>query len=171
MEPTAVQDLASLRVLVGYLGERDQAGWWSSEFFAPASSAFLAPMFPRTQLLAQCTGVTQAAMLVHDERIGVGRHVHHLFRLPEDLEHRVHTELHNAELVQSITRSVANRDTALQALRALAHGGAVPSGVGPTRIGAPNDMGIMTRWHDVAAHYVFAIDAGVQVYPYFAERA
>ena len=48
----------TLRTVVGYLGEREQYAWWQSSFFGPGSKTFLAPVFGRTQVLAQCAGVT-----------------------------------------------------------------------------------------------------------------
>ena len=73
--------IAELRVLIGYLGEKDQANWWGCEFFSATATAFLAPIFNRSLFLAQYQGATAAAAKVHDEAIGVGR-IYHLFRLP-----------------------------------------------------------------------------------------
>ena len=101
MDADHLVTLATLRILVGYLGEREQFGWWQSAFFAPGSQAFLAPLFARTQLLAQCNGVTRAACLIHDERIGVG-HVYHLFRLPEDMEQGLHGILNEEDVLSLI---------------------------------------------------------------------
>ena len=81
--------LATLRIVIGYLGERDQFAWWQSSFFSAGSEAFLSPIFARTRFLAQCTGVTQAASAIHDARIGTGN-VYHLFRLPEDMAQDIH---------------------------------------------------------------------------------
>ena len=80
--------LVSLRLAVGLLGERDNAGWWTSGFFTPTSTAFLAPVFGVNTFQARYQGVLEAAKRSHDERIGVG-HVFHLFRLPESLEQRL----------------------------------------------------------------------------------
>src|SRR5215212_10212064 len=66
MNATQLEALTTLRTVVGYLGERDQFAWWQSSFFAPTSRAFLAPVFGRTQALAQYAGVSRAAALVHD---------------------------------------------------------------------------------------------------------
>ncbi len=73
--------IAELRVLVGYLGEKPQAGWWSSEFYSPSAAAFLSPIFNRSLFLAQYQGATAAAAKAHDDTIGIGR-IFHLFRLP-----------------------------------------------------------------------------------------
>ena len=171
MEQELIHGVAALRATVGFLGERHQAGWWTSTFFASGSTAFLAPAFPRTQILAQCTAVTRAAALVHDERIGVGQHVYHLFRLPEDVEQRLHVALHEPELVRSVTELVASRENAVQHIRARSQAGNAGSGLGPSRIGNISDLRIPERWSDVAAQYLRAVDSAVEIYPYFADRA
>ena len=73
-------DLVRLRVLVGYLGEKAQFGWWPTEFYAGTSEAFLAPVFGKTVDLARYNGVLEAARgrgggLVgpgHEDGIGLG---------------------------------------------------------------------------------------------------
>ena len=87
-----VENLAVLRAVVAYLGERDQFAWWQSAFFGAGSALFLSPIFARTQILAQCAGAGMAAARVHDEHIGVGG-VYHLFRLPEEIERSLHGAL------------------------------------------------------------------------------
>jgi hypothetical protein len=168
MNVTSYETLACLRVVVGFLGEREQYAWWQSSFFSAQSRAFLAPVFGRTQLLAQTTGVTQAAALVHDERIGVGR-VYHLFRLPEDIEQSIHRVLQDAEVGRRIGALVAHKDAALQYLRAEARS-AAGGGVGPTRIGDDRHLRDQGHWCDIAAQYVAAFAAGAEVYPYFTDR-
>lgn len=169
MEAQEIQTIATLRAVVGYLGERDQAGWWTSTFFTAGSSAFLAPVFGRTQMLARCTGVTRAAAVVHDERIGVG-YVYHLFRLPEDMEQRIHVALHEPDLARAVAEAVSSRDQALGYLRrqgARSHG----TIAGPIRAGDRQEIRSMERWGDVATRYLDAFESGVEVYPYFTGRA
>ena len=168
MEPEQIRNFALLRSVVGFLGERDQAGWWPSAFFSPGSSAFLAPVVPRTEVLAKCTGVTRAAALVHDERIGVGR-VYHLFRLPEEIEQRVHSALHDAELANCISEVTATRDSSLHWLRALAEVTGI--GVGPTLVGDAEDLRIAKSWRTVASEYLRGLESELEVYPYFTDRA
>jgi hypothetical protein len=166
MSGPCVSTIATLRAAVGFLGERGQAGWWQSSFFAPGGSAFLAPIFGRTQTLAQCTAVRDAAALIHDERIGVG-HVYHLFRLPEDLEQRVHAALHEPDLIGAIGEVVSSRDRALEYLREQAE----PVGdttAGPARAGDLKDLRSPTSWSGVAALYLLGLESGVEVFPYFA---
>lgn len=115
MQREYLEHLATLRAVVGFLGERDQPGWWPSSFFGAGSSAFVTPVFPRTHFLAQCLGVTGAALKVHDERIGVGR-VFHLFRLPEDLEQGIHRVLHDDSCVAAIREKLVDREAAMRFL-------------------------------------------------------
>src|SRR6266498_2626769 len=106
MESVQLEAFAAMRAVVGFLGEREQYAWWQSSFFSAQNRAFLAPVFGRTQLLAQAMGVTRAASLVHDERIGVGR-VFHLFRLPEDVEERVHQTIQQPAVAQRVAQVIA----------------------------------------------------------------
>ena len=92
--------IAELRVLIGYLGEKNQANWWGSEFFSATATAFLAPIFNRSLFLAQYQGATAAAAKIHDEAIGVGR-IYHLFRLPIGLEQASADALNDAAFVQT----------------------------------------------------------------------
>jgi len=169
MDVAQLESLTTLRTVVGYLGEREQFGWWQSAFFAPGSQAFLAPLFARTQLLAQCTGVTRAAALIHDERIGVG-HVYHLFRLPEDVEQGIHRILNEDEVCAHIEARLTSRETALASLRELA-GRQEIAGLGPTRAGATSNLRSMEAWSVAVAHYLHAFEHGSQVYPYFTDSA
>ena len=165
MLPTLI---AQLRAAVGYLGERDQHGWWQSMFLSAGSTPFLTPVCGRTLVLARCVGTTQAAALRHDERIGVGR-VFHLFRLPEDLEQTIHHTLHDPTIAPHIAALITRPDAALSYLQDEAQrteGG----GIGPTRVGAVHAVHERTSWRMVAAHYAHAFCAQVQVYPYFTEQ-
>lgn len=167
MDVSHLESLATLRIIAGYLGEREQFAWWSSAFFAPGSTAFLAPLFARTQLLAQCNGVTQAAALVHDERIGVGQ-VYHLFRLPEDVEQGIHRLLNDDAECSRVETRLVDQSTALAALRGMASRPAA-EGIGPTRIGSIDDLRTEEAWPAAAAHYLHAFEHGEQVFPYFSQ--
>ena len=167
MDVGHLESLATLRILVGYLGEREQFAWWPSAFFASGSAAFLAPLFARTQLLAQCNGVNQAAARIHDERIGIGQ-VYHLFRLPEDLEQGIQRTLNDETACARVAVQVVDRTSALASLRALA-GSASHGAVGPVRAGSAADLRSMAAWSTVAAHYLHAFEQGEQVFPYFRD--
>jgi hypothetical protein len=167
VDNSQLQTLAIIRAAVGYLGERDQFAWWQSSFFAPGSRAFVAPVFSRTQVLAQCAGVTRAAALAHDERIGVGS-VYHLFRLPENIEQSIHRALQDARLGNRINSVVTTRDAALNFLQTEA-ATIEQVDVGPTRIGSTRDIRKSKLWRTVIAQYVLAFGQGTQAYPYFAD--
>lgn len=165
LNPTLVE----LRAVIGYLGEKDQLGWWQSSFFTRGSSAFLSPLFTRTQFLAQVNGVCRAAALVHDERIGVG-HVYHLFRLPEDLEQSLHRLLHEKEMEQALLPVLTGAPQALDHLRQLAAGQAA-SGIGPIRLGDTQSLRAVDTWRQAAACYLQGLETQQQIFPYFTDAA
>jgi hypothetical protein len=158
----SIQDVLRLRVLVGYLGERQQLNWWPSSFLDRTSEAFMAPVFGQAVGSARVFGVTEAARRVHDDAIGVGR-VFHLFRLPETLEQ----ELHRIASTSTDAASVESLDAALEELKALSSGD-VAHKPGPVHVGAL-DMLVGTGWVPVVAgHYRAAGMAGATSFPYFA---
>ena len=166
MEVELVERLAKLRLIIGYLGEREQFGWWQSSFFTQGNNAFLFPLFSQTQILAQCNGVTHAAALVHDERIGIG-HVYHLFRLPEEIEQGIHKSLHEPALFQSVQKNITKSEMALDFLRKLT-GPQLPTEVGPIRVGTIVALRDINSWQKVAGAYLYAFDHNVQIFPYLA---
>lgn len=159
--------IAELRLLVGYLGEASQHNWWSSNFLSPSSPAFLQPIYPRTVLLAQYHGVRQAALLVHDDRIGVGSN-YHLYRLPELLERSAASEVQDDDFEESIKDYTANPETCLARLREIADS-AVEKSEGPTIIGdySMETAGKMIK--NAAGHYLKAFEDGYQCFPYMRE--
>ena len=154
-------------MVIGYLGEKDQFGWWQSSFFTKGSDAFLSPLFSRTKILAQCNGVTHAAALVHDERIGVG-HVYHLFRLPEDIEQTIHQVLHGTDFEKAILKIVANKDAALGYLRKQSLG-INSATVGPIRVGKIESLRDYKSWRLSASYYVYAFEKGEPIFPYYSD--
>jgi hypothetical protein len=155
--------------VTGYLGEREQFGWWQSAFFGLGSQAFLTPVFGRTLLLAQASGVTRSAAAIHDERIGVGS-VYHLFRLPEDLEQGIHRALHDPHLKARLSSLLRSREEAMAFLHGEA-GEAASAEEGPVWVSAARDLAQPSHWRTVAAFYLRAFERGGEVYPYFADRA
>jgi len=167
MESDLLEFLAKERMAVGYLGEREQFGWWQSSFFTKGSDAFLAPLFTRTQTLAQCNGVTQAAALVHDERIGVG-HVYHLFRLPEDMEQGIHQILHDQKFIEILRKLVINSESAMEFLRAEGASTA-NSGMGPVRLGNIDNLRNRKTWQLAATYYKSGFEKGGAIFPYYSD--
>ena len=163
MEVEFVQAIVKLRLAIGFLGEREQFGWWQSSFFTQGSDAFLSPLFGRTQVLGQCNGVTQAAAIVHDERIGIGN-VYHLFRLPEEIEQKIHKEL-VAINPQSIFKT---KEAAFSYLRKSSTKSGQTS-IGPTRIGDKTALNDLHSWQLVSGLYLFAFEDNTEIYPYFSD--
>jgi HD superfamily phosphohydrolase len=166
MNTELVEQLSMYRLVVGYLGEREQFGWWQSSFFTQGSDTFLSPLFSQTQLLAQCNGVTRAAALLHDERIGVGN-VYHLFRLPEDMEQSIHQGLHNSAIEKNPKNIISNRDSALQYLGGqLSNQNFMP---GPFRIGKIDALQNLKVWQQIAGLYRHAFENKLEIFPYFSD--
>ena len=80
----SLKDLARLRCLVGYLGQKNQSGWWDCQFLDATGFRFLATTFPRTFHSAALRSTTEAARLVHDKAMG-RTGTFHLFHMPPDL--------------------------------------------------------------------------------------
>lgn len=165
---SSLSNLARLRVIAAYLGEKGQHGWWPTSFFGTIGNQFLAPVFPKTTLLAQYHGATEGARRLHDDHIGVGQ-VFHLFRLPEETEQDLHNLLLNSP--GSIdTALISTRQSAEAALCDLA--GSVPSvAEGPVAIKLAADIVSEATVRQLAQVYAAAFAGGVRAYPYFSRPA
>lgn len=155
--------IVTLRLVVGFLGERDAGGWWPSGFMSSTSAAFLMPVFgPKTQQ-ARYQGVLEAARRVHDERIGVGR-AFHPFRLPEIMEQRLFEAVQFDD--QTLGDTTLSSDFAFTALEGLASH-AVEAKSGPTLVGTVGSLENSGWIAEAASMYAAAFGAGVQCFPYF----
>lgn len=160
-----LRKIALLRIIVGFLGEKAQNRWWSSEFFSTTAPAFLNPVFSKTTLLARYHGIKEAGCRVHDESIGVGQRVFHLFRLPAALEQRLHESVVSRCLDEEIAAATNSRDTAIAKLTELADGSA-QSSEGPIAISNSADFA-NNDWMATAAQcYLSAFEANTQCFPY-----
>lgn len=159
--------LAKLRLLVGYLGEQNQFAWWPSSFLAPSSKAFLAPVFGKTFFLAQYHGVKEAATKVHDDYIGIGRSVFHLFRLPEAVEQELQVLLCDSETVEQLIRELSSKKDALNALEIC--GKSNGSAAGPVRIGGLNSINRKDIWQVAARYYKHSFETNNKVFPFLSE--
>lgn len=166
MKKSHLVNLLKLRVAIGLLGESQQQAWWASAFFSSTSSAFLTPIFGRTTFLARYHGVREAAALVHDEHIGVGANVFHLFRLPERFERNLHELLHDVDASNEVAESIHDQEAAEEYVQGFSKNIAVDS-IGPMRIGAISDIENPSAWQLVAQHYLNAFQTGSTVFPYF----
>ena len=155
--------ISELRIIVGYLGEKDQFSWWDSSFMASSSTAFLTPIFPRSTWLARYYAVTAAACLVHDERIGVGAN-YHLYRLPDYLERSVASLVETLVNANNIHQALESPEAALERLHQLS--APKVDGVGPVSVHHSNEGRFEIPTAIVARHYLDAFQAGVQSFPF-----
>jgi hypothetical protein len=160
--------LAMLRMLIGYLGEKNQSGWWDCQFLSPNGIRFLEINFPRTILASAITSVTAAAMRFHDERIGK-KDVFHLFRLPAGLEEAVHNALPSGNPGEW-TALIHDVESAIEQLKNM-HDGAVDASVGPVQVGTVGSLMGDDVISVIAKHYNDAFANGKIVLPYFTGAA
>lgn len=158
--------LLELRVLVGFLGEKDQFGWWKSAFLAPVSDGFLRPVFPKTKELAKLTGVVAAAARLHDERIGRGR-VFHIFRLPEEIEFRQHELMRAEGALNSIEDALGSSEAAMARLAEIA-GASAEAKNGPVQLGDQSVLSSDAWISEAAAIYHSAFSKQTQAFPYWS---
>lgn len=160
--PQRLETLAMLRVAVAYLGEKDQFGWWPTSFLSVTGRRFLELNFPRTQLSAAVTAVTQLAKGLHDESIGQAG-AFHLFRLSHGLEQEVHRLL----VADSASRFelISGREPALKFLDAVAEGEG-GGGQGAVRAAGLGQLTHRPTLRKIAASYRDAFVTGYQTFPY-----
>jgi hypothetical protein len=163
-----LKKIIKLRVSVGFLGEAQQYTWWQSSFFSTMSSAYLSPVFSKTSFSAQYYGIKEAATRVHDEHIGIGKGVFHLFRMPEMYEIELHRLLEDVEIIRDAGSIVSGRDSAENFLKEYAIDPG-KSEVGPVRVGDNSDIAKMSVWQAVAYFYLSAFKEGNKTFPFFSE--
>jgi hypothetical protein len=160
--------IATLRLLVGFLGESRQGNWWDCAFISPTGRKFLHTVFPRTALQASIRSTGQAARIVHDSKIGrVG--MFHLFRLPVDKEESLEGLVDEVSRLD-ISAWTASKDAALEELGKIASV-KVSAPQGPVRIGVETEMLSPNAVTRLAAHYHSAFSGGFQCFPYFGAEA
>lgn len=164
MKETAIEQCLQLRLLVGYLGETAQYGWWNTSFFLSSSKTFLEPIFARTSLLARYHAVTNAARALHDDRIGVGD-VTHLFRMPEEMERALHQLIESQSGTSTWINQLANKELALRALSSLA-GESKTTFEGPINVGNAGDLLTRKVMKEIARCYLSAFEQNIRTYPY-----
>lgn len=167
MKAHTTRNIVELRLLVGFLGEKSQYDWWGSNFMGSTSEAFLAPVFPRSTMLAGYHGVSEAAMLVHDEHIGVGAN-YHLYRLPDSVERAAAKEIESIDYKELIGSVLASSDAALSQLKEWGVG-EVDKAEGPVVVGNYSDSAINSALRQFAGHYLHAFEEGHKRFPYMRE--
>ncbi|OQA78672.1 MAG: hypothetical protein BWY32_01865 [bacterium ADurb.Bin243] len=167
MESKVQTSIVLLRVSVGFLGESHQNAWWASSFFSSASGAYISPVFGKTPFLARYHGTLEAASKIHDEHIGVGKGVFHLFRLPEMLERECHLLLSDPETVEAAMKTISNKETSMAYLENVSKK-TDHNGVGPVLVGQASDVKKTSGWKTIAHYYLKAFSEGSKVFPYFS---
>ncbi len=155
--------ISELRVIVGFLGEKTQFAWWESNFLGQSSNAFLAPTFPRTTLLAQYHGVCEAALIVHDESVGIG-HNFHLFRLPVSLERNIAKSIQEIGNGNALSTALKTKENALQRLAELADSNDAQSG--PVHVGAFEELKLEQLIRSIAGIYLSAFEQNKKCFPF-----
>ena len=157
--------LALLRLAVGYLGQHKQAGWWDCDFLDATGLRFLETTFPRTAREAALRSTTEAACIVHDKALGrVG--TYHLFRLPPAPEDQLEHSYKAIDWVEAGKR-IESREAAMDLLRQVA-GTLIKAPAGPVQIGVEPRILTPNAVSELAAHYHSAFQEGVRCFPYFA---
>lgn len=160
-----IHQLIQLRLIVAYLGQGNQFGWWDCSFLDATGLRFLETTFPRTARTAGLRSTTEAACTVHDKALGrVGNY--HLFRLPPALEDRLEHDLERIELDEAF-KHVASHTDAMTSLKLLADA-VVKAPAGPVQVGVEHRILTTTAVRELAAHYYSAFNDGIHCFPYFA---
>jgi hypothetical protein len=164
MEKDIAKLVAEIRLLVGFLGEKSQQNWWSSNFIGATSGAFLAPIFSRTTMLASYYGVCESAMLVHDGRIGVGANFH-LYRLPDSVERAAANEVASSTGKALIDSVLSSSEAALIRLSELSLKN-TDKVEGPFFVGSYSDESFKDLLQQSASHYLNAFKGDYKCFPY-----
>ncbi len=163
MNKQAKHLIAELRLLIGFLGEKGQFNWWESNFLSSSSTAYLMPTYPRTILLAQYHGVSEAALAVHDRFIGTGIN-YHLYRLPDSIEREVSAVVQELSSSEPLGIALSSQETALNRLAELANQEQAKDG--PVDIGSFSDAHLEQLVKSSAGCYATAFIQGIKCYPF-----
>lgn len=160
------RQLATLRMLVGYLGEKSQSGWWDTAFLSSTGLRYSEINFPRSSVAAASVSVTEAARKLHDSRIGKGG-VFHLFRLPPVIEESVHYEMLHADPGRA-KALIQSREAALEALGRMAVE-RLTAPEGPVQVGTVKTILYPRSLEELAKHYLDAFLHDRKTFPYFMD--
>lgn len=163
-ESMSIQAYARLRLLVAYLGEKPQDGWWDTSYLNPTGKEFLELNFPRSALSAGVSAATSAGKKLHDERIGKSR-VYHLFRLPFEIEVKVQECILTSDQADQWAL-IESRQKALDELARIADR-TLDAPEGPVCVGEEKNILGAHGNKEIARHYSSAFGRGVKCLPYF----
>ena len=167
MSDSTVAKYVLLRYLVGFLGEKDQFGWWDTSFLGPTGLTYCEINFPRSALAAAGASATEAARRLHDSRIGKGG-IFHLFRLPPALEESVHRKMMQTD-PDPVREMIGCKQTAQDALEEIAVE-KLDAPEGPVQVGTVKTILYARSVEELAKHYFDAFLKGKVTFPYFMDR-
>ncbi len=156
--------IVTLRILIGFLGEKSQYNWWDTNFLSKTGRQFLAINFPRSTFAAGCNSVSEAAKRIHDKRIGKGS-VYHLFRFSTSIENLIHKCLISTDYGELFSH-LKDKDTVLKELQKFISS-TITAPEGPVQIGTSKNMLSDFAIDELARHYHDAFSRGKQCFPYF----
>ncbi|HEB09725.1 MAG TPA: BrxE family protein [Spirochaetales bacterium] len=166
-EYKTIEKITQIRVLVAFLGEKEQYNWWDTSFLGKIGLEYLKLNFPRTAFLAGVTSVSEAARRLHDERIGKGI-VYHLFRLPFNIEERIHEILRDMK-DEKANQLIADKEDSLELLKVFIDS-AVDAPEGPVQIGTTPKIISEFSVRELAKHYANAFQEDKRTFPYFSDN-
>lgn len=167
MEKSKYKNMVNLRYCVAFLGECDYSAWWDSGFLSPTGLRYAEINFPRSALSAAGVSASEAARRLHDDRIGRGG-VFHLFRLPPAIEEAVHHTMLRGDPMP-IKGMIADRQSALDALKEIAGGKKMNEVEGPVQVGNVSDLLTAEAASAMAGYYWNGFLHQRKVFPYFLE--
>jgi hypothetical protein len=166
MSDSPISLLIRLRLLVAFLGEKKQFGWWDTSFLDATGRSFLERPFPRTALQAALRSSSAAAAAVHDNAIGrIG--AFHLFRLPVEQEESLDIKISTIP-PETLLPLITSRESALAALGEMESSRLIAAS-GPVQVGIEKQLGNPATGGSIAAHYLAAFKYGAKAFPYFAK--
>lgn len=169
MNDAYIHTLIKLRLLIGFLGERAQFGWWPTAFYEASSLLFLEPVFSKTSRFAQYQGVLEAARRLHDDHLSVGSY--HLFRLPEEVEQDLHTLAQTHQYGTYAEAILKSKEIALNELEAMATTTTTTTTIGPVAVGSIDDLDSTGVLGVIAHAYLSGFAQGEKTYPYLTGKA
>lgn len=159
-----ILDFLKLRILVAFLGEKNQYNWWETNILNETGEKFLSFSFPRSKFLASIIIITEAAKQLHDEKVGKGR-IYHLFRLPYNLEEKIFCHLKDNSRT-AYKKILLDKKTALTFLEKMTRE-KINAPEGPVQIGTLNKIENENAIEEIAKHYLSAFESNTQIFPYF----
>jgi len=161
---SVIEQFVTIRVLIGFLGEKNQFDWWDTAFLSKTGLRFLEVNFPRSIYPAGIHSLTEAAKQLHDSRIGKGR-VFHLFRMPSGFEEKVFYQLKSMDF-SYIEKVLEDKDVALKVLHDMTKD-KISVTEGPIHIGILKNTYSQGMIDSLTQYYYNAFSSEKKVFPYF----